>query len=230
MGQGLALNLVARLSAVLCACAALSGCAKTELSPMMTAVGTMAKATLVQIKDKRAKSTAVAAKPVSRAEIEAYGVPILRAVIEFRAADVFLTLSDSKGGVQTWTTTDGTTFTLRDGVLIHTRGLGPDILSADAPTVAQLLQNGATYERRYFFLGADDQTARRSYTCTVTVVGRETITVVERTHNVTHVKEACARPQGSIGSEYWIEGSKIRRSVQSTSGLAGLILFERVVD
>jgi len=230
MGQGLALKILSRLSAAVIACALVVGCDKAQLSPMMATVGTLAQASLVQFKEKRAQSAGVAAKPVSRAEIEAYGIPILRAVVEFRGADVLLTLADTKGSVQTWTTTDGTTFTLRDGVLIQTRGLGPDVLSADAPTVGQLLQNGATYQRRYFFLGADDQVSRRTYDCTVTVVGRETITVVERNHSVTHVKEACTRPQGSIGSEYWIEGNKIRRSVQSTSGLAGLILFERVVD
>ncbi|OYW57692.1 MAG: hypothetical protein B7Z10_06240 [Rhodobacterales bacterium 32-66-7] len=230
MGQGLAVRNWARLSAALVACALVAGCGKAQLSPMMATVGTLAQASVAQVKAKRAQATATAPKAVSRAEIEAYNTPILRAVIELRAADVFLTLSDTKGSVQTWTTTDGTTFSLRDGVLIQTRGLGPDLLSADAPTVAQLLQNGATYPRRYFFLGADDQVSRRTYDCTVTVIGRTTITVVERDHAVTHVREDCARPQGSISSEYWIEGAKVRRSVQSTSGLAGLILFERVVD
>lgn len=230
MGQGLALKIVSQLSAAIVACALVAGCDNTQLPPMMATVGTLAQASLAQIKAKRAQTAGSAAKPISRAEIEAYGMPILRAVIELRAADVLLTLSDSKGSVQTWTTTDGTTFSLRDGVLIQTRGLGPDLLSADAPTVAQLLENGSTYQRRYFFLGADDQMSRRTYDCTVTVVGQETITVVERDHAVTHVSENCARPQGSISSEYWIEGKTIRRSVQSTSGLAGLILFERVVD
>lgn len=230
MGQGLAVKTYARRCMFVVACMLLTGCDKAQLSPMMSAVSTMAKASIVQVKEKRAQSTAAAPKAVSRAEVEAYDMPILRAVIELRAADVLLTLSDTKGSVQTWTTTDGITFSLRDGVLIQTRGLGPDILSADAPSVAQLLQNGATYQRRYFFLGEDDQVARRTYECTVTVIGRETITVVERNHNVTHVKEACDRPQGAINSEYWIEGRQIRRSVQSTSGLAGLLLFERVVD
>lgn len=230
MGQGLALMDCRRLLTVLAASALLTGCAKTELSPMMAAVGTMAKATVGQMKARRAQAAGATATPVTRADIEAYGMPILRAVIASRAADVFLTISDTKGSVQTWTTTDGTTFSFRDGVIIQTRGLGPDLMSADAPAVSQLLQNGATYPRRYFFLGADDQVTRRTYECTVTVLGQETITILERDHGVTHVKEDCVRPQGTVSSEYWIEGRTVRKSQQWTSGLVGVIVFERVVD
>ena len=230
MGQGLALTGTRRLVAILAASALLSGCARTELSPMMAAVGTMAQATVGQVKARRAQAAGVTAKPATRAEIEAYDMPILRAVIASRAADVFLTISDTKGSVQTWATTDGTTFSFRDGVIIQTRGLGPDLMSADAPTIDQLLQNGATYPRRYFFLGADDQVTRRTYDCTVTVLGRDSITILERDHAVTHVKEDCARPQGTVSSEYWIEGRTVRKSQQWTSGLVGVIVFERVVD
>lgn len=230
MGQGLAVRQVTRLSALLAACLVLSGCDQAQLSPMMATVGSLAKATVTQVKAKRSEAAAATAQPVTRAEIEAYGMPILRAVIASRAADVFLTLSDTKGSVQTWATTDGTTFSFRDGVIIQTRGLGSDLMSADAPTVAQLLQNGATYTRRYFSLGADDQMTRRSYDCTVTVLGQETITILERKHNTTHVREDCARPQGNVSSEYWIEGKTVRKSQQWTSGLVGVIEFERVVD
>ncbi len=141
-----------------------------------------------------------------------------------------MTPADTKGDVVTWAASDGTTYTFRQGVLIQTRGLGPDLMSALAPTVAQLLTEGVTYPRQYFFLGADDRTTRRSYDCTPRITGIETIEILGRMHEVTKVSEDCSRPQGSITNEYWIEGKTVRKSRELLSGGAGFVEFERVID
>jgi len=161
---------------------------------------------------------------------EKFGVPILRAVIAARGADALLTISDAKGGIITWSTTDGTTFTLRNGVLIQTRGLGPDLMSAQAPSFAALQTDGSKHQRIYYLLGADDRSTRRTYDCTVSVGGKEKVEIFGRSHTTTRVTETCARPQDTISNEYWIEGSVIRKSRQLVSGGAGFIDFEQVVD
>jgi hypothetical protein len=234
MGKGLALISSAKWLAGALALAMLAACGndKGEPSPLGQAVGTLAKATLGGIKARRAgnNGAAQAPTPVTRADIEKYGIPILRAVIASRGADALLTISDDKGDVVTWSTTDGTTFSLRNGVLIQTRGLGPDLMSAQVPSVGMLGQNGGTHQRQYFFLGQGDVQSRRTYDCTVTVKGRETITIFDRNHSVTHVTESCARPQDKIENEFWIEGATIRKSRQWTSGLTGYIDFEKAVD
>lgn len=232
MGKGLALTVPVRLVAGLIAFAMVAACGneKSEPSPVAAAVGAVAKATLGRVKGQRTAGAAAAPAPVTRADIEKYGIPILRAVIPSRGADALLTIGDTKGDVITWTTTDGTTFTQRNGVLIQTRGLGPDLMSAQAPSVGQLLQDGGTHSRVYFFLGGDDQGTRRSYDCTVNVLGRTSIEIFARAHDVTHVSEVCTRPQGRIENEYWIEGATVRKSHQWASGGAGFIDFERIVD
>ncbi|MFP5478657.1 MAG: YjbF family lipoprotein [Alphaproteobacteria bacterium] len=221
-----------RLIATVAALALLAACGneKSEPSPLGTAVSTLAKATVSRVAARRAGGEGKAPAPPSRADIEKYGMPILRAVIPSRGADALVTISDQKGPVVTWSTTDGTTFTLRDGVLIQTRGLGPDLMSAAAPGVSQLLRDGGSHQRVYYFLGQDDSTTRRTYDCTVDVKGRESITIFDRTHAVTRVTEECQRPQGKLTNDYWIEGSSIRKSRQWASGLTGHIDFERVVD
>jgi len=104
-------------------------------------------------------------------------------------------------------------------------------MSSNVPTVGQLLQDGGSHQRQYFFLGANDQPTRRTYDCTVTIVGSEEIEIFERTHKVTHSSEACQRPQsGKITNDFWIEGQTVRKSRQWTSAMAGFIEFERVVD
>jgi hypothetical protein len=233
MGKGLALMSSAKWLAGALALAMLAACGndKGEPSPLGQAVGTVAKATLGGIKSRRAGTgTAQVAAPVSRADIEKYGIPILRAVIAARGADALLTISDDKGDVVTWATTDGTSFSLRNGVLIQTRGLGPDLMSAQVPTVGMLGQNGGTHQRQYYFLGPGDAQSRRSYECTVTVNGRETVTIYGRAHSVTHVTESCVRTQDTIKNEFWIEGATIRKSRQFASGLTGFIDFEKAVD
>ncbi|NJS38887.1 MAG: YjbF family lipoprotein, partial [Rhodobacteraceae bacterium] len=168
--------------------------------------------------------------PVTRADLEKFGVPILRAVIPVRSADALLTITDAKGGTVTWSTTDGTTFTQRDGVLIQTRGLGPDLMSAQAPSAAALRTDGGTHQRVYFFLGENDGTTRRTYDCTVTAAGTEEIEIFARTHKVEKFTETCARPQGSITNTFWFEGPVIRKSKQLASGGLGFIDFEQVID
>jgi hypothetical protein len=213
--------------------AVLAGCSsfvKPEPSALATAVGTAAKGALTKAQSLRGGGQTAAAKPVTRESMEKFGVPIIRAIIATRGADILMTPTDTKGDVVTWTTSDGTTFSFRQGVLIQTRGLGPDLMSAEAPSVAQLLTDGGTHPRQYFFLGADDVTTRRSYQCTATVVGKEVIEIFGTSHRVTKVSEECSREQGSITNEFWIEGQTVRKSRQLLSGGIGFVDFEKVVD
>jgi Group 4 capsule polysaccharide lipoprotein gfcB, YjbF len=231
MGTGVAVTLTAKVTAGLLALTLLGGCGsdKGAQTPLMAAVGAVAKSTVARVQARRVGGAAAPA-PMTRADIEKFNMPILRAVIPARGADALLTISDVKGDVVTWATTDGSTFTLRDNVLIQTRGLGPDLMSAEAPSVAQLSTPGGTHRRLYFGLGANDQTTQRVYDCTIAPAGDETITIFERQHKVTKFTETCSRPQGTITNEFWIEGQDIRKSKQFASALTGYITFERVVD
>jgi hypothetical protein len=233
MGTGVAVTFAARLAVGLVSFAILAGCGseKREGRPLIATVGVMAVSSVAEMRARRSGATATAAAPPTRADIEKAGVPVLRAAIASRGFDSFLTVLDSRADVVTWKTRDGTTFALRDGVLIQTRGLGPDLMSSNVPSVAQLLQDGGTHQRQYFFLGPNDQPTRRSYDCTVTLVGPEEIVIFERTHKVTRATEDCVRPQsGKITNDFWIEGQTVRKSRQWASALTGFIEFERVVD
>lgn len=220
-----------KLASGLIALAVLVACGndKGEPSPMGTIVGGAAKATLAKVRGKRGPA-AVAAAPTTRADLERFGIPILRAVIKSRGADALVTISDSKGDFVTWATTDGTTFTLRNGVMSQTRGLGPDLMSAAVPSVADLSRVGGTHRRSYFFLAEDDRSVRRDYDCTVAAVGRETIEIFARSHSALHFKEECIRPEGKITNDFWLEGATIRKSRQWTSPGTGYIEFEKVID
>ena len=215
--------------------ALLSGCGneKSGPNPVASAIGAMAQQSVAKVKAKKSggTSTKKAATPAElRAQLEAGGKPVLLVSSKTLGQTGFLGIFDSKGEVVTWKTPDGATFSQRNGVLIQTRGLGADLMSAQAPSVGQLLQPGTGYKRIYYFLGADDQGTRRTYDCTTAIVGKETIEVLGRSHAATHVTETCTRPNGKVTNDYWLEGQSIRQSRQWVSGMIGYVEFQRVID
>lgn len=233
MGTRVAVTIRARLTAGLVLLAVLAACGneKREPNPIATTLGAAATSTFAKMKSRKSGAAPTAKAPITRADIEKAGVPVLRAAVPSRGTDSFLTVLDRKDDVVIWKTAEGTTLALRNGVLTQTRGLGPDLMSSNVPSVGQLLQAGGTYQRQYFFLGSDDQSTRRTYDCTVTKVGAEVIEIFEKSHSVTRVTEDCVRPQGTrIQNEFWIEGQTVRKSKQWASALIGHVEMERVVD
>jgi Group 4 capsule polysaccharide lipoprotein gfcB, YjbF len=234
MGQGLAVRISSRSVAFAAVLALLSACGndKSEPSPMGAAVGGMAKATLSRVAGKRGGPAVPPASTaqLSRDAIEKFGIPVLRVVIKARGADALVTIGDTKGDVMTWSTTDGTTFSFRSGVLIQTRGLGPDLMSASVPTITQLTAAGGSHPRSYFFLGEDDRSERRDYECSVAIAGREQIEVFTSKHATLHVREECVRPEGKITNDFWLEDGTVRKSRQWTSPGTGYLETEMVVD
>ena len=232
MGQGLAVRQRFWLVAAVACAALLPGCGndKGEPSPVAKVVGGIAKSALSRVGGRGKPQAAAAAPQLTRAEIEKYGIPLLRVIIKARAADALVTIRETKGDIVTWTTTDGTTFSFNDGVLLQTRGLGADMMSAGVPSVADLATPSGSHPRSYFFLGENDRSQRRDYTCTMTVVGKETIVIVERSHQTLHVAEECVRAEGKITNDFWLEGKVIRKSRQWTSPGIGYIETEKAVD
>lgn len=233
MGTGVAVSRAAKLASGLLALSLVAACGseKREGQPLVATVGALALSTVAEARAGKSGGAAAPKSAPSRAEIEKAGVPVLRATIASRGFNSNLTILDSRADVVTWKTRDGTTFALRNGILIQTRGLGPDLMSSTVPSVGQLLQNGGTHERQYFFLGPNDQPTRRTYACTVSLVGSEEIEIVGRKHRVTHMSEDCVRPQSSkITNEFWVEGQTVRKSRQWASAQTGFIEFERVID
>lgn len=197
-------------------------------NPLVAAVGQMAKSA-VSKERKGAAGAARPTKPAGREELEAYGKPVLRVKAQALGQDALLTIADTKADVVTWTAQGQANFSLRNGVLIQTRGLGADLMSADAPALAQL-KGAASYQRIYYFLGPDDAGTRRTYDCAAVVVGAETVEILGKSHGVTHVTETCTRPNGKVTNDYWIEGNTVRKSRQWASSGVGYLEFEKVID
>lgn len=213
------------------------GSEKTGPNPVVSAIGSFAKDNMAKATARKgeagAKQGGKGPGPAERrAALQKGGQPILRVSSKPLGLTSFVKINDAKGPVLTWATPDGATFSQRNGVLIQTRGLGADLMSAQAPSVSQLLQAGTPYQRVYYFLGADDQGTRRTYDCATAIAGRDSIEILGRSHATTHVVETCVRSSGGgkLTNDFWIESTAIRQSRQWVSAGIGHIEFARVID
>ncbi|MDZ4093887.1 MAG: YjbF family lipoprotein, partial [Paracoccaceae bacterium] len=149
------------------------------------------------------KQQATPAPAVTRAALSAFKTPMIMADVPAIGLTTFLVPVAQNGAVETWGTVDDKTISFRQGVMIATRGFGPDIMQATAPTAAQLAVGSGKYSRVYYYLDGADQTLRREYACSLASLGAETITVVDRQHLTRHVTETCTGNGGDFVNEYW---------------------------
>lgn len=182
-----------------------------------------------QIMKGRAKG--IAAPAITRQALSAFTTPMIMAEIPVTGLTTFLVPYGQNGDVETWATADDKTISFRQGIMVATRGFGPDIMQAIAPTAKQLAGGAGSFERAYYYLDGADQTQRFTYQCTLSSAGSEQITVVDTQHSTHHVRETCAGKMGNFVNEYWFEnGSFLRKSKQMLVQAWGAIIFQRVID
>jgi len=165
-----------------------------------------------------------------RALLAQNNLPVMFFKREDSAASGYLFPIGMNNGVQTWTSPERQTVSLRSGVLVATRGFGSDIMAARVPTAAQLAAGLGRTSRDYLLLDGADQQLRMVYECTLSSRGAETIVVVGRSHNTRHVVESCTGSWGSFTNHYWFEGGNIRQSSQLLVLGVGNLTLQRIID
>lgn len=125
---------------------------------------------------------------------------------------------DEGGRLLVWRTENDVTLTLRDGVLVGTRGLGGDLISAEAGPILDTLRGKGTGQgsKRQVYSALDNKAVPMDFVCAVDDLGAETIVIVERRHATRHLRETCELAGGSIVNDYWVDsrGSTVWRSRQ----------------
>lgn len=175
-------------------------------------------------------SATVPASRLSRDQVEKIGQPVIHVMTPARGQDTLLVIRDrGPGDILAWGGADATLFTFRDGVLIETRGLGSDLMSSSAPSVA-MLRSGAVYRRDYFVLGSDDRTESHPFRCSTTRQETGEVAVYGLVHSVTHLRETCDGRGEAITNDYWLEGATVRKAREWVSPDIGHVWFERVID
>jgi hypothetical protein len=172
-----------------------------------------------------------AAPAITRAQLAAFNSPMIMAKLPATGITSFFVPYGRNGDVETWASPEGQTLSFRQGILIATRGFGPDLMQSAGPTIGQIASGSGSYSRIYEYLDGADQNLRRKFDCSLSGHGSATITVVERQHTTRLVRETCVGNGADFTNEYWFEGGNfLRKSNQLLVPEWGVLEIQRVVD
>lgn len=118
------------------------------------------------------------------------------------------------GDVRTYLTPDAISFSLRQGVLVASRGLGADLMQADVTQVLpRVLAGSGQAQRVHVYLDSEDQEVRRSFTCSYARAEGQVV-------------ETCRGDGTGFENRYVLRGGRIVTSVQWVSPLLGSFRLE----
>lgn len=216
---------------------ALAGCGSDRASNLFAGTPQMILAAL-QPKAAALDPTATSDDPAIRAGIlnfrkglEKDGQPIILASNGTLRYGTLLAPFGGNNGVKTWSSTSYQTISLRDGMMVATRGFGPDLMSSVMPTTAKVSTGQGTTERRYMYLDGADQPQTLDFRCELAFVGSESIEVMAKPYQTRKVTETCGGKAGRFVNEFWFDSSaNIRQSKQFLAPGLDNMFIQEVID
>ena len=167
----------------------------------------------------------------SRAALAARTEPLLYVAIPEIEAQATLSPVARNAGTVTWMTLDEVTVSTRDGLIVATRGLGHDLMSADLSQVRAALPEGGRATRVHYRLEGENRTEALRFACTIRPEGREMLDIAGRRVATRRVSERCEGPSGSFTNRYWIDGAgRVAQSRQWLLPEIGAATTQRLVD
>lgn len=152
--------------------------------------------------------------------------PLIVATIENTRTSAALGRIARNGANETYASHTGNHLTLNEGVVVATRGLGIDLMSAAAPARSTIAGRKGAYARSWQWLDGLDATVSVTMDCTLHETGRETVTLSGKSYPVRIVAERCSGPSGSVENTYWVDaGGVLRKSRQWLGQDAGHVLL-----
>ena len=155
---------------------------------------------------------------VNRALLDTLPGPLLEVTLESREQLAYLYVNSQRrdsdpGLIIIWRTDDDITLTMRNGVLIATRGFGGDIVSSLVQVSAHAPGPASGGERVQHVRALDNKELRLALVCDLDDLGSETVVIFERAHATRHLRETCtggtaADGSGEVGrvvNDYWVD-------------------------
>lgn len=216
---------------ILLAFSALAACSSDN--PKLDAGGTFGGIKSAIIKPKVEITTANPFAGLTRKQLEEIEGPLLVINLESTGGYAGFVRIATNQDVETYGTRDPLTFSMRNGILVASRGLAGDLMSAEVSGVLSALKSGksANYQRSYYWLSGDEQTIPSQLDCTLSFVDNAKIEIVEQTHKAKHWRESCNNASLNVTNDYWIslDRSTIWQSRQLISPEIGHINVTRVI-
>lgn len=166
---------------------------------------------------------------LTRAAIEAAPSELLLVSLVSRGSVDLLSQVTQTSTTSTWISSDGVSVSLKNGMLVGTRGSGFDLMGADTAAARQSLRGGGTHQRAYDTLENLDKIETATYSCTTRRDSAETITIVERDYAAVKWREDCESSNVRFTNLYWVGRSgEILQSRQFVSVGLGYLVYQRL--
>jgi len=142
----------------------------------------------------------------------------------------------SNGTVEVWKSSDDAQIFLRNGIVVGTRGVGGDIIAADANVTVRSLKtrSGGSGIKTFTVSDGDVTTTEYRFRCDLRNLGIKEISIVNLMVTVDHIGEDCiGGPSGEtvIRNDYWVQQGtglvrKSRQWMGPKTGYFELILLK----
>lgn len=152
---------------------------------------------------------------INRAFLDQFPQPHLEVIVEKSDLTGYLGLvlsrrDDLPGEITTWSAADNSALTFRNGMLIASRGLAGNLISASVPAQEGLAGPATGGERRYHLRAGNNQEQGVALACDIRDLGPQTLEIYERIYATRHLQEHC---EGSgengrtavIVNDYWVD-------------------------
>ena len=170
---------------------------------------------------------------LTRAQLDQVTEPLLLAELGDLGVAATLIVRTSREGIRTWVTGDDVGLTFAGDVVIATRGLGPDLVSADVTGTRQALGQGAPtgfYGKFHSYLDGENRTVFRSLQCRITGIAPESVEIIGRSHRTRRIDETCYLPGQEILNQFWKGQDGVMWKTRQWIGPdAGYMTTERLV-
>lgn len=194
-GAGKTLSLIAALI--------LSGC---------VAGGTVSRAVT------RLSGPQIGTAPEQMARLSAAGAPAAGVWMLTTGIASRVVAEGSRDGVIRWRSLENTQIYTRDGMIIGTRGLGHDLMTADPGGAAGLILAAGTGQttRIHRVLDGEDRLVIRAFVCDIAPVGMESIykDAAGAPVQALRVDELCYGPSGDFKNHHWLRNGRIEQTIQ----------------
>ena len=166
-------------------------------------------------------------KNLTRDQLDKINVPLLLVEIpklEQTAILGHFGTTDTLG--EYWFTQDGVSLRLINGTLVESRGLGHDLIAADA---IKKYQGGLQYRRQWETINSANAIMVTSFNCSMQQNGPKNIEIIQKVHNTDHFVEKCSKSDINVTNEYWVDNLGIvQRSKQWHGSVADYVIIERL--
>jgi hypothetical protein len=131
--------------------------------------------------------------------------PVMQVEIASRGANAPLSRVAVNGDVETWLAVDNISVSLRQGVLVASRGLGFDLMGADAQGTLDALAgyDGGVYRRQMRYLTGEQHSTYLMAGCSMVAIGSETV----EGQRLRRFEESCKARQNEFTNIFWLDGN-----------------------